>query len=198
MSQHRLQARDDRGITVTEILVALALFSALSVTLISVLQSSTRHGVEQEQRNTTQAETWRAIDQIVDDVQVATLAPELSTAKDLGQSLPLLIQNDDGKSSLVQWQVSSEGLHRFVSEAVLGAKPHPTLGTSLVVVSEKEATFVYLSIDGQELDPRSDPEKLRLCTAQIEILVHSKQPDGELHLRQASATFRLNPELQSC
>ena len=198
MSRRPHQATDERGITVSEVLVALALFAALSVTLISVLRSSTKHGVEQEQRNNTQVEAWRAIDQIVDDVQVAALAPELSTAKDLRQSLPLLILNDDGKPTLVQWQVSSDGLQRFVSEAVLGAKPQPTLATSLVVASEKEATFVYLSIDGHELDPRLDPEKLRLCTARIEIFVHSQQPNGDLDLRQASATFRLNPELLSC
>ncbi len=198
MTHRPFHAPDERGITVSEVLLALALFAALSVSLISILRSSAKHGAEQEQRNATQVETWRAIDQIVDDVQVAALAPELSTAKDLGQSLPLLIQNEGGKPTLVQWQVSSQGLQRFVSEAVLGAKPHPTLGTSLVVASETEATFVYLSIDGQELDPRLDPEKLRLCTARIEILVHSQQPEGELDLRQASASFRLNPELLSC
>ncbi len=192
------RVNNESGITIAEVLVSLALFAALSITLLSMLRSSANHAAVQDQRITTETEAWRAVDQIVDDVRVARFAPELSAAKDLRQSLALSLTNADGKPVLVQWQVDKYGLQRLVSEPVLGAKPSPTLTTSLVIPDEEEATFVYLATDGQVIDPRTDPEKLRLCTAQIKILIHSPRPDGGLNLRQASATFRLNPELLSC
>ncbi len=188
---------DEQGATMSEVIVTMAIAAAVAISLMGVLQSTARHDVNQEQRIGSQTEIWRASDQIASDIRLGALAPDL-TIDHSGETLPILISNPDGTRSLVQWQVTPAGLVRHTSDAVIGAKPHSVLIAPSVGSHETRASFVYLTSDGYAIDPRTAPDKLIICTARVEIRLHSINDLGQTKPNHSSAAFRVNPKAKEC
>ncbi len=194
----RFQPKEERGTTLAEVVVALAIAAAIAIPMMRMLTSSARNDADQARHIATQGEVWRAADRITRNINGGTFAPSLLRTGSLDQNLPLVVINRTGTEELITWQVTNSGLQQTATKPVIEARGKPTTLAPEVVPNPKQPTFVYLTTSGKIIPADTDPAKLAYCTARVKIYLHTPSVQGGLDVNQSSATFRLNTTAQEC
>lgn len=193
---------NERGSSVTEMLVVLSISAAMAVPIVGILQSASSYHQTQSATIDTQADVTRSLDLLVADIRGATFAPELNTQATLAGSLPLLVPNAAGGLVLVEWFLDSDGLTR--SSGPQSGPSEPGWTTTAIQSHASLPTFTYLNFRGEALDPTSSSEILRTCTAAITVRLHAPKPPrpgastASALTHTSTISFRRNQTSQSC
>ncbi len=181
---------NERGTTLTEVVVTLAIATIVALPILAMLRSATASETTMTDRLVTITDVRRAVDLIGDDVRAGTLdASGLAGTLDPATTLRLT-QPSDG--SVIEWRTGSGALRRQRSSAGTLLSDALVLDDEQVAFSLGEAVFVYRDAAGNALST-TDTAVVDACTATIEVRLHETPGDGEPLPSQPAieATIRL-------
>jgi prepilin-type N-terminal cleavage/methylation domain-containing protein len=185
----RRRGRSDRGVSLVEMLVVLAVTGVVATAVLSFLASFTERQRDQQVRVDTATAFTSADDRLATDVAGAT-SIGVQPANDYASRLPIV----DTAGATVTWTVSAAGLTRT---EVLGGVP-----STRIVLEEAAApgtAFRYFGPDGSELVPAVvGPDRLAYCTTRIRLQVRVPTDRGTDLLQRDVALARRDPGSLAC
>ncbi len=171
------ELRTDRGTSMTEMVVVMAITALLALPLIAILGTTTR--VEQSQASGSDARAdldW-ALTLLAADIKSGTPTERPRVGSRMSSTLPLSIIDERGVEELIHWRVGPSGLERITyNPATLRERDR-----SLVVAAVgegSESAFTYLDASGSALDPTTTPAGIVTdCTTLIRITLTAPASD---------------------
>lgn len=185
--------RSERGTTLTEVLVVLALTSLIATPLYVVLQSAFRTERNQTEQLDTEAQLERVTGLVEDDVRSGL--PSVIRTGSPADELALLLVLSDGSGQRVVWSADGGELRRRAIDADSGSLISDAV--FLENVSPTGPLFRYWRSSDQELPPTSVDE-IANCTARVSIDLRTVSGSIETSRTVDVAHRRPNPGAASC
>ena len=179
--------RGERGTTLAEVLVVLAISALIAVPLLTTLEQSARSERSQSERIDRALELDRILTQLQNDVRAGVVAPTLSGGRSLDGALPLLHHRSGGGDELVLWAVVGDELRRRVTAQPSGAVI--SSATLLSDISGSGPWVLYLDQDGDTLSTVDNDEALTNCTVRIRVAL-TLELSSTVLTRQVDAAHR--------
>jgi prepilin-type N-terminal cleavage/methylation domain-containing protein len=185
----RVPERSDRGVSLVEMLVVLAITGVVATAVLSFLASFTERQRDQQTRVEGAAALTAADDRLAADVAAAG-SIGVQPVADYATRLPVV----DAGGATVTWTISAAGLTRT---EVLGGTP------STQVVLEGAAApgtaFRYFGPDGAELVPATvGADRLAYCTTRVRLQVRVPADRGTDLLQRDVTLARRDPGSLAC
>jgi prepilin-type N-terminal cleavage/methylation domain-containing protein len=189
VDRSQVPVRSDRGVSLVEMLVVLAVTGVVATAVLSFLASFTERQRDQQVRVDTAAALVSADDRLAADLAGAT-SVGVQPVGDYATRLPVV----DATGSTIVWAVSAAGLTRT---EVLGGVP------SMQVVLEGAAApataFRYFGPDGTELVPATvGADRLVYCTTRVRLQVRVPADRGTDLLQRDVTLARRDPGSLAC
>ncbi|MGE3326643.1 MAG: type II secretion system protein J [Acidimicrobiia bacterium] len=172
--KHR-RPEGDQGTTMVEMMVAAALFLAVSFAMLDVMDSFTRTNSKLEQVGKTQRDLQEAVEMMSRDLRGATTLTTLASSVTYANQIDLVALSLDGTTSLpVRWRLGSGQLLR---EPLASAGGSATSSRTVMTGLSSSASLLrYFRSDGTELVPgTATASAIATCTTRIRITI-AKSP----------------------
>jgi type II secretory pathway component PulJ len=162
--------RAERGTTIVEMTVAMALFALVSVSLFASISAFTVNDHQVEQVTTMRGDLRRTLDVVSRDIRMTTTLSALASSVTSATQVDLVLLAADGTTPQpTRWRLSAGALLREPLSAVGG-----TATSTRTVVSGLINTtlFQYFDSTGVELLPGvASAASIATCTARIRIVL---------------------------
>lgn len=182
----------ERGMTLTEVLIALALSALVIGPVYGVIRTGFAQDevqVEQTERETQLRVVWSLMS---DDIREG--APSNKRAGAMAEELSLEFTDDRGQLQRVFWVLNNGELRRQeLDGATSGVLTDQVL---LENVKVDGALFRYWASDGSEI---VDGTQVASCAVRVTVALVTVSPNGELSSRTFDVAHRLrNSEAEPC
>lgn len=185
----RVRGRSDRGVSLVEMLVVLAVTGVVATAVLSFLASFTERQRDQQVRVDSAAALTAADDRLAADLAGAT-SIGVQPVADYATRLPIV----DATGTTITWTVSAPGLGRT---EVLGGVP----STRIVLegAAAPGTAFRYFGPDGAELVPAAvGADRLAYCTTRVRLQVRVPAARGTDLLQRDVTLPRRDPGSLAC
>lgn len=190
----------NRGMTLVETIVVLAVFSVLSITIMSVISSFYRHNAYTVAQAYQVDHARRGVEFLIRDLREMTFSdngafPLVSRAT---SSISFYSDIDrDDSVELIRYQLSGETLFKYIYEATGTPAVYPSTPTRTETISEYVHNnlenlnmFTYYNRAGQVLANASLSEVRQISVALVVNVDPIREP-GKYHLRSAASLRNL-------
>ncbi len=173
----RRRASGDRGVSLVELLVAVAVLGAVLVASFDALLAVAGANRDQERVVTARQDLRMAMRLLGKDVRGATAVLAPPSGPEAPGSLTLVLPGP----AVVRWRL--DGAAGLVRETLAGAGG-PVSATRVVLAGATlpagTPLFTYLDAGGRQLDPGAiDPARLAACVQRVRVSVALPAPAGE-------------------
>ncbi len=187
--QARVRRRNDRGVSLVEMLAVLAVTGVVATAVLSFLASFTERQRDQQLRVDVAAALVGADDLLATDAAEAT-ALGVQPLADYPTRLPLV----DAAGSTLTWELDAGGLSRT---QVLDGTPSQRL--VLEGAAATGTAFRYFGPDGAELVPAAvGVDRLAYCTTRVRLQVRVPTARGSDLLQRDVTLSRRAPGSLAC
>lgn len=179
----------EHGVTIIEVMIALAIASIVAIPLLRLLQSSTSQEAELSSQLATAAELRFVSDRWADDVRSSTLAMGQRT-RVVDAEHELVLRQPDGLA-LIRWHLDEKGIHRSTIDAASGKViDDAVLLDAGQISTSSKASFVFFTRLAESIPPEKGIALLDACTHTLGLRLD--QPDGD-RLIELDVSMRLPP-----
>jgi len=183
----------DRGTSITEVLIVLAISALLIVPLFAILRTTDRFDRTQSSHIDARAELDWALTLIANDIRSGTPSSRPRVGGAMTNTLPLSLVDDSGDELLIQWKVGTSGLERITYDAVKLDELDRSVIIPSVLADDTVAPFTYRDMDGDLLDPvKVDAEAVVDCTTLI-VMTLSAETSTDPVTSSLSVAVRTRP-----
>jgi type II secretory pathway component PulJ len=163
--------RSDRGITLVETMVTLALLAVVSVPILGLLRSGANSEARATARVTAINDGATALDRIGNDIRTANAILRNRPGTPTGTALVLRVRTKSGTDQTVEWVVSGGSLIRSELDSAGNTTASSTVLDRLVTGSAG-TTFRILDSQGRVLDASAtSPVDLTACGALVRVAI---------------------------
>jgi hypothetical protein len=162
----------ERGTTLVEVLIVLALVSLITVPLMLALQNAARS----ERAIVGEIDAARSADSVGRLLEADIRAGSVDGGGPVGESTASVLVLEaivNGAVQEIRWSVSGGQLQRQVTDLASGAV---IVRSALAVVSSDESGFTYFNTDGSPIDPVSNAG----CVSLVEVRLVIEDGDAEV------------------
>lgn len=162
----------ERGTTLTEVLVVLAITTLLAVPLLATVRTASRAQADQMGEADARLELDRALASMADDLRTGAPVASRPSGTRAADTVGIEVTDDSGLSSIVYWSVGRRGLRRFEADPTTRRiRSRSTLNAAMTPeVLDGAAPFRYFDATGRELDPLTvGLDRLAACTTLVEV-----------------------------
>lgn len=183
MTSRTRRGRDERGISVAELMVVVSVLGVVLATLMGVLASMTSNEHMQQAKVNNQEAVRLTLGQLTRDLRGANPLLAAPVVADSATSVEMALGSSAGTQTHVRWWLSGTTLHRSVLTPPDASPTSPRVMLSNVRNGALGlALFRYFSSDGAELE-LTGPSAVTVgdvatCTARIRIAVVSDADPG--------------------
>lgn len=184
----------DRGVTVAEMLVVVAIGAVISAALLGVLQSAVTVERHIDDRSTATAELERLFTSIGHDIgaglpAVATISPPDADV------LAIEVIDELGAATTVHWILGGGELRRVVLDTTTGTIVSDATVSDRVLTS---SSFAAYGAAGTVLDNRTGEARRALCTTRYRIELSLPGSDADVSDSRDLAVSRRTPGANRC
>lgn len=169
----RRSARDpERGTTLTEILVVLAITTVLAIPLLATVRTAARAQADQATEDDARIQLDWALASMADDLRTGAPVGTRPSGTRAADTIGVQVTDDTGLVSVVYWSVGRRGLRRLEADPTTRRiRSRSTLNPDITTETlDGETPFRYFDAEGRELDPLAvGLERLAECTALVEV-----------------------------
>lgn len=217
MSELRARRADERGVTLTELLVVMSIMLVFGLLAFTSVTGVTDTAVETQSRSTAIDQSRRVLETIIRDLRAANPIKyradvteyENQISFDVYCEVDLARECPDSNQRLVSYRVADNTLYRSIagSEGVLigPASGGDAESRFAVLSSPGQPLFRYFDREGDRLRTRgalaADGTKFRDCTktVQVDLRVRDRSDPGAEPLRLVTTvTIRNFNEVSNC
>lgn len=185
----------ERGNTVTEVLLALAISAALSLTLTGALLGAARYEKAQAGQANSEREIHASIDKLLEDLRVGLLAPALHTKDPNPHSIVLVVPAPGIQDRVVEWTLTQRGLERRSYSTRTREAPVTVLFASDAFLTEGAPTFTLYDSSSRPVDPSWERGRLQACTVRVEINLYFETSSA---VREVTTAASITPSGDPC
>lgn len=189
----------DRGTSITEVLVVLAISALLIVPLFAILRTTNRFDNSQSSHIDARAELDWALTLIANDIRSGTPSPRPRVGNAMPTTLPLSLIDDTGAELLVHWRVGSSGLERITYDPSDLGELDRSIIIPAVMPDDTAPPFAYRDKDGDQLDPATiGADAVVECTTLIIVTLAAETSDEPVTSALSVAIRTRSPGAGGC
>lgn len=175
-------SRSDRGTSLIEVTIAMALVVMVMGSILGVFDVFTRAERSQDESVQTRRDVRQAVAEVTRDVRAASTIVEPKSSARAARDLTITRTTGSGSEAVrFLWDARTGELRRETS-----ATPGDTPTATRVVLAraasnpDAEPTFRYYDANGEEMAAgMTSAEQLAACTTRVEVTLTSSSPAGK-------------------